>query len=151
MSDTETRPDDADNDETDATDTDTAETVDNPGDGQLDGNADNSKTLDDLRRLRNENAALRARTKAAEELADKAARRLHRALVESTHRLEYADDLPFDPEHLDDDTKLTAALDALLAERPGRAKRAVVGDAGQGKRGGADPGVDLLGILRGGK
>ena len=109
------------------------------------------KTLDDLRRLRNENAALRARTKAAEELADKAARRLHRALVESTHRLEYADDLPFDPEHLDDDTKLTAALDALLAERPGRAKRAVVGDAGQDKRGGADPGVDLLGILRGGK
>ncbi|EHB53657.1 hypothetical protein MycrhDRAFT_4120 [Mycolicibacterium rhodesiae JS60] len=99
--------------------------------------------------LRKENADYRNRAKVAEDQADKLARRLHAALVTATNRLENAGDLAYDATHLDDEEQLKAALDALLVDRPYMAKRAVRGDAGQGNRGGADGGVNLLEMLKG--
>jgi hypothetical protein len=99
--------------------------------------------------LRKESAGYRDRSKHAEERADALGKRLHRELVKATQRLENHDDLPFDAEHLDDADKLTAALDALLADRPYLKARKVTGDAGQGNRGGTAGGVNLLGLLRG--
>ncbi|PJE23670.1 MAG: hypothetical protein CK431_09970 [Mycobacterium sp.] len=99
--------------------------------------------------LRKESAGYRDRAKQADERAGELAKRLHRELIAATARLENPDDLPFDAEHLDDPEKLSAAIDALLSERPYFAKRKVAGDAGQGPRGGSDGGVNLLELLRG--
>ncbi|AYJ07465.1 hypothetical protein DBO90_01975 [Mycobacterium avium] len=101
--------------------------------------------------LRKESAGYRDKAKQAEERADALAKRLHQELVTATGRLENPADLAFDAEHLDDADKLSAAIDALLADRPYFAKRKVSGDAGQGPRGGAPAEVDLLGMLRGGR
>lgn len=99
--------------------------------------------------LRKESAQYLERSQAAEERADKFARRLHRQLVTATGRLENPDDLPFNADHLDDDKKLTAALDVLLAERPYLKARKVTGDAGQGARGGGPEPFSLLAAMRG--
>ncbi|CAN5675894.1 hypothetical protein BH10ACT9_BH10ACT9_28430 [soil metagenome] len=123
-------------DETVTTNTDTAEN----GSDAPDGNVD-TFTREYVEGLRKESAGYRDRSNAL-------GKRLHRELVTATARLENPDDLPFDAEHLDDADKLTAALDALLTERPYFAKRVVTGDAGQGNRGGSASGptsfADLL-------
>lgn len=156
----ETRPDAA-NDtaihasggETGVTNTDNAETAQGAPETQPDSNTDESAGdsfprayVEDLRK---ESAGYREKAKQAEERADALAKRLHRELVTATGKLENPADLAFDVEHLDDADKLSAAIDALLAERPYFAKRKVAGDAGQGQRGEADAGVNLLGLLRG--
>lgn len=144
-----------DTDETILGNTDSAETAENAPDAQPDGNADDSADDADtfpreyVEELRKESADHRTKAKAAEERADALAKRLHRELVTATGRLENPADLAFDADHLDDADKLNAAIDALLAERPYFAKRKVAGDAGQGPRGVADAGVNLLGLLRG--
>lgn len=154
MSDIETGADASDNEQKGVTETVPAETADNAPGAQPDGgNSGNSADGDTFPRsyvedLRKENADHRTKAKAAEDQADKLARRLHVALVAATNRLENADDLPYNAEHLDDGDKLTAALDALLADRPYFAKRVVKGDAGQGNRGGSDTGFSLLDIMR---
>lgn len=99
--------------------------------------------------LRGEAAKHRERAKNAEERAEALAKRLHLALVRAAGKLENAADLPFDPEHLADDEKLSAALDALLADKPYLKARKPVGDIGQGDRGGQPEPVSLLGLLRG--
>lgn len=156
----ETRPDAA-NDtanhapggETGVTKTDTPETA--PGaletrpDSSTDESAGDSFPRAYVEDLRKESAGYREKAKQAEERADALAKRLHRELVAATGKLENPADLAFDAEHLDDANKLSAAIDALLAERPYFAKRKVAGDAGQGPRGDADVGVSLLGLLRG--
>lgn len=123
MSDVETPTESTETGETSATNTDTAETQEKPSAGESD-----TFTRDYVEGLRKESAGYRDRANAL-------AKRLHRELVAATGKLEYPDDLPFDVEHLDDADKLTAALDALLSERPNRAKRVVKGDVGQGPRG----------------
>lgn len=148
MSDTETG-------ETVVGNTDSAETAENAPETQSGGIANNSAGDADtfpreyVEQLRKESADHRTKTKAAEERADALAKRLHRELVTATGRLENPADLAFDAEHLDDADKLGAAIDALLSDRPYFAKRKVAGDAGQGPRGQADTGVNLLGLLRG--
>lgn len=127
--------------------------VESAPESQPDGNNDES-TNDTFPRsyvedLRKESAGYRDRAKTAEDRADVLAKRLHRELVTATARLENPDDLPFDAGHLDDENKLSTALDALLSDRPYMAKRVVKGDAGQGPRGGAETGVSLLGLLKG--
>lgn len=153
MSDANSGPDGTDRHENNGTNTDTAETAENAPDAQPDGNNDNSG--DDtfprsyVEELRKESAGYRDRAKQAEDRADALAKRLHTALVTATNRLENPADLAFDAEHLDDAGKLSAAIEALLSDRPYMAKRVVTGDAGQGPRGGADAGVNLLELLKG--
>ncbi|GAA2803073.1 hypothetical protein [Mycolicibacterium pallens] len=154
MSDVNTGPDAPQVDETADSNTTPAETVENAPDAQPDDNADKTTDGDTFPRevvdkLRKENADWRTRVKAAEDEADKLARRLHTALVTATNRLENSADLPYDAKHLEDAEQLGAALDALLADRPYLAKRVVKGDAGQGNRGDAESGVNLLELLRG--
>lgn len=160
----ETRPDaandtavNAEADETSVANTDSAETTPDASETQPDGNADNSAGEADtfpreyVETLRKESAGYRERARAGDERADALAMRLHKELVKATNRLENADDLPFDAEHLDDADKLNAALDALLADRPYFAKRKVTGDAGQGPRGATDAGLNLLALMKGGQ
>lgn len=82
--------------------------------------------------------------------ADDYAKRLHAEIVKATGRLENPADLPYDAKHLDDAEALTAALDALLTDRPYLAKRVVKGDVGQGHRGGAVGGPSWADLFNGG-
>ncbi|WP_349269158.1 hypothetical protein MPNTM1_04608 [Mycolicibacterium parafortuitum] len=152
MSDANSGPDGTDTHDNNATGTDSAEAVDNAPDAQSDGTNDNSggdtfprAYVEDLRK---ESAGYRDRAKQAEDRADALAKRLHTALVTATNRLENPADLGFDAEHLDDADKLSAAIDALLSDRPYMAKRVVKGDAGQGPRG-DNTSVSLLDMLKG--
>ncbi|MGP4054409.1 hypothetical protein ACTWP6_06225 [Mycobacterium sp. 4D054] len=97
-----------------------------------------------VERLRQENG--RYRQRAAQ--ADAYAARLHTELVRATGRLADPTDLPFDAEHLDDAETLTAAIDALLTDKPHLASRRPSGDIGQGNRGGASEPFSLLGTLK---
>ncbi|PND58132.1 hypothetical protein CRM90_09095 [Mycobacterium sp. ENV421] len=97
-----------------------------------------------VEKLRQENGRYRQRA----HQADAYAQRLHTELVRSTGRLADPTDLPFDAEHLDDTDALTAAIDALLADRPHLASRKPVGDIGQGNRGGTSEPFSLLGMLK---
>jgi hypothetical protein len=144
----------AETDETGTPDTGQADKAENPLETQSDGNADESASGDTFPRtyveeLRKESAGYRERAKAGEDRAEAAAKRLHTALVAATGRLENPADLDYDAEHLDDADKLNAALDALLADRPYFAKRKVTGDAGQGPRGAAEAGLNLMSLLKG--
>lgn len=154
MSDVNTGPDAPQDEQNGETDTVTVETPNGAPDAQPDGNADIPADSDTFPRsyvenIRKESAGYRERAKAAEERADTLAKRLHSELVKASNRLENPDDLPFDAEHLDDADKLTAALDAVLADRPYIAKRVVKGDAGQGNRGSAETGLNLFNLLKG--
>lgn len=142
--------------ETTVVNTVTADAAPDAPETQPDGNADESAGdtfprayVEDLRK---ESAGYRDKAKQADERADALAKRLHRELVAATGRLENPDDLVFDVEHLDDADKLSAAIDALLADRPYFAKRKVSGDAGQGPRGAADSVPQSFAeLLRGGR
>ncbi|MEH3135292.1 MAG: hypothetical protein PGN30_09860 [Mycolicibacterium neoaurum] len=131
------------------------EKEESPSESTLDGKEDHSSAGADtfpreyVETLRKESAGYRERAKLADERAEALGRRLHRELVAAAARLENPDDLPFDAGHLDDTTALTAALDALLTDRPYLAKRTVSGDAGQGERGNADAPFSLLDALKG--
>ena len=98
-----------------------------------------------VEKLRQENGKYRQRAGQADELA----KRLHTELVRATGRLADPTDLPFDPEHLDDPEKLTAAVDALLDAKPHLATRRPSGDIGQGQRGPASGSFSLLDTLKG--
>lgn len=139
-------PDAPENEQNDGTDTVTADKPDNAPGAQPEGNKDNLNDSDVFPRsyveeLRKENADYRTK-------ADKLAKRLHTELVKATNRLENPADLAYDAEHLDGPDKLTAALDALLADRPYFAKRVVKGDAGQGPRGNSAGGATFADLLR---
>ncbi|MGV0746397.1 hypothetical protein [Mycolicibacterium sp. XJ870] len=88
--------------------------------------------------LRKENADHRTKAKAAEERADALAHRLHAALVRATGKLVDPDALPFNADHLDDDEKLSAAIEVLTNAKPYLKARKATGDAGQGPRGGGN-------------
>ena len=98
-----------------------------------------------VEKLRQENGKHRQRAAQADELA----KRLHTELVRATGRLADPTDLPFDPEHLDDPEKLTAAVDELLDAKPHLATRRPSGDIGQGQRGPASGSFSLLDTLKG--
>ena len=97
-----------------------------------------------VEQLRDENAKYRQRAQKADEYAQ----RLHTELVRATGRLADPTDLPFDLEHLADDTKLSVAVDTLLARKPHLASRKPSGDIGQGATTSSGA-VDLAAILRG--
>lgn len=97
-----------------------------------------------VEKLRQENGRYRQRAQQADALAQ----RLHVELVRATGRLADPTDLPFDAEHLDDPEAMTAALDALLADKPHLASRRPVGDIGQGQRGGSSQPFSLLDTLK---
>lgn len=150
---TDTGPGAPEGDETGVVDTGSAVTAgDAPG--AQPANADVSAGGDTFPRsyveeLRKESGGYRDRAKAAEANSEAVAKRLHRELVKASNRLENADDLPYDAEHLDDADKMAEAIEALLTDRPYLARRVVKGDAGQGNRGGADSGLNLLAMLTG--
>lgn len=115
-----------------------------------DGAADQSDTFprEYVETLRKESAGYQDRAKTAEERADALAKRLHGELVRANGTLVDPDALTFDPEHLDDAEKLSAAIEALTDAKPYLKARKATGDAGQGPRGGnkAAPGwADLFG------
>lgn len=155
MSEVNSGPSDTDIYERINSDADTADELSDAPDARPDGSNDESGSdtfprsyVEDLRK---ESAGYRDRAKTAEERADALAKRLHAALVAATNRLENPADLPYDAEHLDDGDKLSAALDALLADRPYMAKRVVKGDAGQGARGDRPSAPTFADLLRGGQ
>ena len=136
------------NNENDISNTASAEVTTDVPETTPDGN--NAESAEDtIRKLRKENAERRTKAKAAEERADALAKRLHTALISATGKLADPDALAFDAEHLDDAEKLTAAIDALIEAKPYLKARKVIGDAGQGPRGGSDAGVNLLAMLPG--
>ncbi|RUP03029.1 MAG: hypothetical protein EKK34_22085 [Mycobacterium sp.] len=97
-----------------------------------------------VEKLRQENGRYRQRAQQADALAQ----RLHTELVRATGRLADPADLPFDAEHLDDADSLTAAIDALLTDKPHLASRRPSGDIGQGARGPASGSFSLLDTLK---
>lgn len=152
MSDVNSGPDATDSNDKTVTDTVTADKANDAPDAHTDANNDKSADMfprSYVEELRKESADYRLKAKDAETRADELAKRLHAELVKATGRLENHADLPYDVKHLDDAEALTAALDALLADRPYLGKRVVRGDVGQGERGGADAPVSLLGLLQG--
>lgn len=147
---TDTGPGAPQGDETGAADIESAETADDAPGAQSDANeGGDTFPREVVERLRRENADHRTKTKAAEDRADALAKQLHTALVTATGKLENPAELPFDPEHLDNPENLSAAIEALIEAKPYLAKRVVKGDVGQGQRGGADSGVNLLALLKG--
>lgn len=152
MSDVDTGPGAPDGDETGAVDTGSADTADGAPGAQSDAKeGGDTFPREVVERLRSENAGHRTKTKAAEDRADALAKQLHTALVTATGKLENPAELEFDPEHLVGPENLSAAIEALIEAKPYLAKRVVKGDAGQGQRGGADSGVNLLSLLQGGR
>ncbi|WP_261623508.1 FUSC family protein [Nesterenkonia marinintestina] len=101
---------------------------------------------DYVEKLRDESARYRQRAQQADEYAH----RLHTALTAATRRLADPTDLPFDPEHLEDQDALTAALDDLVARKPHLAARKPHGSIGQGAQPHDPSSVDLAGLLRAG-
>lgn len=106
-----------------------------------------------VRKLRKENADYRTRAGRADELEEKnaaMATRLHAALVARDGRLANPDDLPFNPDHLEDETSLTAAITELIRSRPGLKARSAGGDIGHGNRGTANhKPLSLIDMIRG--
>lgn len=94
--------------------------------------------------LRKENARYRERAQKADDLAQ----RLHVALVAQTGKLADPTDLEFSEDHLEDPDALAQAVDDLLTRKPHLRARRVAGDVGQGTRGKAGGGVDLLEAMR---
>jgi hypothetical protein len=82
--------------------------------------------------LRKESAGYRERAKTAEEQADQLGRQLFLAKVKATGRLADPTDLAYDPDALEDDAKIHAAIDTLLAAKPHFASRTPTGNIGQG-------------------
>lgn len=106
-----------------------------------------------VKKLRKENADYRTRAGRADELEEKntaMATRLHAALVARDGRLANPDDLPFNPDHLEDETALTAAITDLIKSRPRLKARSAGGDIGHGNRGTANhKPVSLIDMIRG--
>ncbi|ORA68289.1 hypothetical protein BST23_04200 [Mycolicibacterium elephantis] len=142
MSDT-TDPADAETPDTAVENQDSAEDT---GEENQDEKIDSTDTFSRsyVEKLRNEAAKLRIRAQRADELAH----RLHTELVRATGKLADPADLEFDPEHLQDADKLSAAINALLEAKPHLRSRKPIGDVGQGRRGNAEEPVSLLGILK---
>lgn len=128
---------------TEETDAATEGTGPTEGDENPDDNAE-TFPRSVVEKLRQENGKYRQRAQQADALAQ----RLHVELVRATGRLADPTDLPFDAEHLDDPEAMTAALDALLADKPHLASRRPVGDIGQGQRGGSSQPFSLLDTLK---
>lgn len=106
-----------------------------------------------VRKLRKENADYRTRAGRADELEEKnsaMATRLHAALVARDGRLANPEDLPFNPDHLEDETALTTAITDLIKSRPGLKARSAGGDIGHGNRGTANhKPLSLIEMIRG--
>lgn len=106
-----------------------------------------------VKKLRKENADYRTRAGRADELEEKnsaMAIRLHSALVARDGRLANPDDLPFNPDHLEDEAALTAAITDLIRSRPGLKARSAGGDIGHGNRGTANhKRPSLIDMIRG--
>lgn len=103
-----------------------------------------------VEKLRKESGDYRTRAKAAEERVDGLQRRLHAALVQADGRLADPTDLPFEPEHLEDEDALAAAIGALVERKPGLKARQYGGDVGAGDRATPKkPSTDLIEIIRG--
>lgn len=96
-----------------------------------------------VQKLRDENAKYRQKAGDRDEIAT----RLHAALVAATGRLADPADLPFDETHLTDADALTAAVDALLEQKPHLASRIPTGNIGQGVSAAPDT-FNLAGLLR---
>jgi hypothetical protein len=122
---------------TEATDTDTAEDVQQTDTlGETDETSTEEREPDSFPRevvekLRQENGRYRQRAQEADTLAH----RLHTELVRATGRLADPSDLEFNPDHLDDGESLAQAIDELLEQKPHLATRRPSGDIGQGNRG----------------
>lgn len=101
-----------------------------------------------VEQLRTESKGHRERAKAAEDRADDYAKRLHTELVRADGRLHNPADLPFHDDHLTDPDALTAAIDAVILDRPYLENRTPKGDVGQGERGPADAPFSLLSRLQ---
>lgn len=127
--------------------------TDEPGEGEVttpedNDNGDEPISVEAARKLRSEAKTLRERAKTAEARADELAQRLHTALVEQDGRLHDPRDLPYRPENVEDPDALTAAIDALLEDRPHMRARKTAGDIGQGVRGEPTAPVDFSALFR---
>lgn len=120
----------------------------NPAGGELleSSNSEDTFPRSYVEKLRKSEAGYREKAKRAEELE----KRLHAALVAKDGRLADPGDLEFNPEHLDDEEALAAAISELITRKPGLRAQQLRGDVGAGTRGGKPkPPMDLLEIMKG--
>ena len=105
-----------------------------------------------VKKLRNENANYRKRAENAEQLEQQLndlSTRLQKELVKRDGRLANADDLPFNPEFLENEAALTTAITELIKTRPGLKSRIASGDIGNGSRGSAKKeSMNLIDMLK---
>ena len=97
-----------------------------------------------VEQLRKEAAEARVKAKKADDYA----RALFHSRVAALGRLADPDDLPFDPDILDDLPALEAAVEDLIGRRPHLAARTPRGDIGQGTTTHTTD-IDLAALLRG--
>lgn len=137
--------------------TEPAATTNDPADVTTD--PDNEQRQDDeehgdtfprsyVEKLRSESGGYRDRAKTAEALNDELSKRLHTELVRAKGVLADPTDLSFDPLHLDDDEKLTEAIDSLLTAKPHLRVRKPAGSVGQGVTGKVEQPFSLLDRLK---
>lgn len=107
---------------------------------ELEGGADDDDNPDDddlpggeLARARRQAARYRTELRELEGRADELVAELWRARLELDGRLADPDDLPVDPELVDDPDGIRAAVDALLERKPHLRSRRIRERAGQGE------------------
>lgn len=99
-------------------------------------------------RLRRESGDYRRRAREAETARDELRAALWRERVDRLGKLADPDDLPLDPDALDDPDAISAAVDALLTEKPHLRARRIRERVGQGE--GSERGhVSLSALLAG--
>ena len=105
-----------------------------------------------VKKLRNENANYRKRAETVDQLEQKLnglSTRLYTELVRRDGRLSNPDDMPFNPDFLENESALTEAITELIRSRPGLKSRAAAGDIGNGSRGSAKKeSVNLIDMLK---
>lgn len=129
------------------TETVAAETQSEPNTDESQG--DTAFSREYVEKLRKESAGYRDRAKSAEARVDELSRQLFTAKVMASGKLADATDLEYNPELLDDDDALSAAIDALTESKPHLKARKVAGDVGQGDRGKPEEPFSLLKALKG--
>jgi multidrug efflux pump subunit AcrA (membrane-fusion protein) len=104
---------------------------------------------DVVRKLRDENAKFRTRSKDAEQRVDALSRELFELKVSALDKLADVTDLPYNADLLDDPDALASAVEDLIAKRPHYAQRPrPTGSVGQGTRRGTAPTPTFGSLLR---
>lgn len=128
------------------------ETLDNDqgNDDGDQGNDDKRQTFgrEYVEQLRTKGAGYRLRAKEAENQLETLQRQLFKEKLQRLDLVVDTDAVPYDPDLLDDDSDLSAAVETLLESKPYLRKRNVGGNIGQHTSNDSTTAVSLLSTLR---